>query len=79
MVSVFIPATARFNPCVSRNSSGAAAWAISGLKPLGFNPCVSRNSSGAVFNEALDVFVTEVSIRVLVGIAQELTACIPRS
>ena len=41
------------------------------LRHGGFNPCVSRNSSGAVFNEYADLAGYKVSIRVLVGIAQE--------
>ena len=37
----------------------------------GFNPCVSRNSSGAGARAGLRGIVQLVSIRVLVGIAQE--------
>ena len=36
-----------FNPCVSRNSSGAMYRNPILLHRFGFNPCVSRNSSGA--------------------------------
>ena len=37
----------------------------------GFNPCVGRNSSGAHYSGYLLGMWVEVSIRVLVGIAQE--------
>ena len=36
-----------FNPCVSRNSSGAELPSVLFCSVAGFNPCVSRNSSGA--------------------------------
>ena len=51
---------------------------------MGFNPCVSRNSSGALNVSRVPTRGNYVSIRVLVGIAQEqqpssrLLSCTPR-
>ena len=46
---------------------------IAAYKPAssGFNPCVGRNSSGACFFSGGSYWQSKVSIRVLVGIAQE--------
>ena len=60
-----------FNPCVSRNSSGARPQGGTLERGFCFNPCVSRNSSGAAGTAAGNTPAGQVSIRVLVGIAQE--------
>ena len=60
-----------FNPCVGRNSSGASSLRRSLLMSVSFNPCVGRNSSGAGKQLAGLPQAPHVSIRVLVGIAQE--------
>ena len=72
------PATspmARFNPCVGRNSSGAKSCGRAYSLECGFNPCVGRNSSGAPLTWWASAGPIPVSIRVLVGIAQEPQPC----
>ena len=61
-----------FNPCIGRNSSGATASGADCSKPACFNPCIGRNSSGAPLRPAPPCVRRWVSIRVLVGTAQEL-------
>ena len=62
-----------FNPCIGRNSSGARPGCAVGLPCCsGFNPCIGRNSSGARPRPRPAGAAPHVSIRVLVGTAQEL-------
>ena len=67
-----------FNPCVGRNSSGAATNLMRGMKLFCFNPCVGRNSSGAPGGARQPGPGLRVSIRVMVGIAQELPQPTPK-